>query len=324
MSRFVNVPNGNYYIKVTDGGEIELNTGVANGKVVVTGDLEVRGTQTVIESTDTSINDNIIILNDGETGSGISLDESGLEIDRGSLENQRFVFDEDVTWLDPNTETLKQGGWHFKDLSGDLTGIRTNSISTGGSDLYLINTGTGVVSVTGTANYEAQVTDDDHIPNKKYVDDYVSTVLATTFQSRIDEGTLTKTFVETHDDEVTGNASYVDIGVNDVPVAQFFANRIELNDIRIAGTKIEAVESNADLILAAPGTGSVRINDQMHINATPSIDDPALEPTTPSDGIKIYSKVEDTGNTGLYFVNSSSTRDEIISNNRSLVYSMLF
>lgn len=324
MSRFVNVPNGNYYIKVTNGGEIELNTGVGNGKVVVTGDLEVRGTQTIIESTDTSINDNIIILNDGETGSGISLDESGLEIDRGSLENQRFVFDEDVQWLDPNTETLKSGGWHFKDLSGDLVGIRTGSITTGGGDLYLINSGTGVISVTGTSSYEAQVTDDDHIPNKKYVDDYVSLVLATTFQSRIDEGTVSPTYVETHDIEETGTPSYIEFGIDNVPVAQFYDNRLEFNDLRIAGTKIEAVESNADLILSAPGTGSVRIDDQMHINATPSVDDPASEPTAPSDGIKIYSKVEDTGNTGLYFVNSSSTRDEIISNNRSLVYSMLF
>lgn len=324
MSRFVNVPNGNFYVKVTDGGQIELNTGVANGKVVITGDLEVRGTQTIIESTDTSINDNIIILNDGETGSGISLDESGLQIDRGSLSFQRFVFDEDVTWLDPNTETIKQGGWTFKDNSGDLVGIRTNSISTGGSDLYLINSGTGVISVTGTNNYEAQVTDDDHVPNKKYVDDYVALVLSTTFQSRIDEGTVSPTYVETHDVEETGSPSYIDFGIDNIPVAQFYENRLEFNDIRITGTKIESIDSNADLILSAPGTGSVQIDDQLLINTTPSIDDPATEPSVPGDGVKIYAKAEDTGNTGLYFVNSSSTRDEIISNNRSLVYSMLF
>ena len=44
---------------------------------------------------------------------------------------------------------------------------------TDNGDLTLIGFGTGVVKVLGTNNYENQVTQDDDIPNKKYVDDAI-------------------------------------------------------------------------------------------------------------------------------------------------------
>ena len=56
-----------------------------------------------------------------------------------------------------------------------IRGILTNSIATGGGDPYLINSGTGVINVSGTADYETNVTEDDDIPNKKYVDDAITT-----------------------------------------------------------------------------------------------------------------------------------------------------
>lgn len=42
-------------------------------------------------------------------------------------------------------------------------------------DMVLLPKGTGVLSVTGTTTYESNVTDDDDIPNKKYVDDAAAT-----------------------------------------------------------------------------------------------------------------------------------------------------
>jgi len=343
MSKFLTVPNGNYTLTVQTGGTIRLDTGPGSGEVRITGDLIVEGDTTTIESTITTINDNIIILNDGETGNGVSLRESGIQIDRGNVVDQLLVFDEDVSWLDPTIGSNKDGLWHFKDALGDVTGIRTNSINTAGGDLYLINSGSGVVSVTQTTNYETNILnytgpntidvadpfdggnfDDDTLPNTRALVDYVSSYFAGVFQSRIDEGTVTPTYVETHDFEVTGNPSYIDFGIDNIPVAQFFSDRVELNDIKISGSLIETTASNQDLVLSAVGTGAVRIDDQLHINYTPGVDDVASDPAQPEDGVKIYAKLEDTGNTGLYFVNSSSTRDELISNNRSLVYSMLF
>lgn len=54
--------------------------------VIVTGNLTVRGTQTTIESENAIIKDNLITLNSGETGPGVTLQYSGIEIDRGYVD----------------------------------------------------------------------------------------------------------------------------------------------------------------------------------------------------------------------------------------------
>ena len=90
------------------------------------------------------------------------------------------------------------------------------------------------------------------------------------------------------------------------------------------GSTISSYLSNSDLVLESPGTGSVRIDDTIHINSTPGLDDNTIDPVAPTDGVKIYAKAEGNGNTGIYYVNSNNVRDEIISKNRSLLLSMIF
>ena len=123
-------------------------------------------------------------MNKGETGSGVTENTSGIEIDRGTSTNAQILFDETVSFNDPITETVKPGTFVFKTKDNAIIGLRTNAITTGGGDLYLINSGTGVISVSGTNNYEDQITDDDDVPNKKYVDDAITTGIQTiTIQS---------------------------------------------------------------------------------------------------------------------------------------------
>ena len=186
MSKYVNVPQGNYSLAVQSGGTITLSTGFQQGNVIVTGDLTVQGSTTTVTSQNLDIKDNILTLNSGETGAGITLNDSGLEMDRGTFVNALFTFNENITWSDPVTDTTKTGGFVFKDANNALIGIRTNNINTGGGDLYLINSGTGTVSVTGTINYEVNVTDDDDLTNKKYVDDAITTAFGTVNISTID------------------------------------------------------------------------------------------------------------------------------------------
>lgn len=343
MSKFLQVPNGDYTIKVQPGGNIVLNTGFDQGTVTITGDLLVAGNTTTINTQNMSVEDNIVLLNSGETGAGITLDESGIRIDRGALVDAYMVFDEDLTWADPITATTKNGAFTFKDHTQALVGLRTNSISTGGGDLYLINQGQGVISVTGTTDYEENVfvyssgtlnisgganndgiQDPDYIPNAQGLVDYINAYFAGVFQDRIEEGVLSKTFVETSDIEVTGNPSNVSFGVDGTTVAQYFDNRIELNDIRISGTKIETTESNSTLTLSAPGTGTVKVQDVLEITSQPTIDDGLSEPSFPDSGTRLYVNDRSVGGSGLFFIHEDETRDEIISNNRALVYSMLF
>ena len=102
------------------------------------------------------------------------------------------------------------------------------------------------------------------------------------------------------------------------------ASRINLADLEVRATEIFTTSSNDDLILNAQGTGSVKIKDTLELTKTPGDDDILLDPNAPLDGIKLYSKTQSSGKTGLYFVNDSNYQDEIISKNRALLYSIIF
>ena len=83
-----------------------LNQGVRNddsptfGGLYITGDstingnLYVEGNTTILGTNVIEFEDNIILLNRLETGSGVTLNQSGIEIDRGTLENYRIIFNE--------------------------------------------------------------------------------------------------------------------------------------------------------------------------------------------------------------------------------------
>lgn len=344
MSKFVNVPYGDYTITVQDGGTIRLDTGLSNGEVIVTGDLTVLGETTTVNTTELTVEDNIITVN----SLAGAVNEAGIEVVRDGTVTQKFVFDETISYTSPTLGAIS-GAWHTKDQNGDLVGIRTNVIDTAGGDLYLINSGTGVVSVTETNNYEYGVfnytapntidvldpfgdsgalttprtPDDDNIPNGRAIVDFISSYFTSVFYDRISEG---NTYVETKDVDIDPSVgiSRVEIGVDGAIAANFYHDRLDLFDLRLQSSRIESTDTNQDLVLVSSGSGSVRINDTLHINATPTFEDAALDPSVPSDGIKLYSKTQGTGNTGLYFANSDSTTDEIISNNKALVYSMLF
>lgn len=320
----VSIPSNDYIVKVTPGGTITLDTGPVQGSVVFTGNITVAGTQTIVNSTDLDVADNIIKVNHGETGAGVTLNQSGLQVDRGSLTDAQIVFDETFTWTDPVTDTSVTGGFVFKNLANTLLGIRTVSIDSNGGDLYLINSGTGVISVTGTNNYEGSVTDDDHIPNKKYVDDEIVSALTSTFQRRIEEGSTTKSFVEVRDREVSGVQSVINFDLDSQNVGQVFADRFEIQDIKVQDNMIETTTSDQDLILSAPGTGGIKVLDNMTLTSTPAIDDALADPAGPADGLKLYVKTPETGGTGLFFKHANTATGEIISRKNALLLSMLF
>jgi hypothetical protein len=323
MSRFVNVPNGNYKITVQEGGTIYLDTGFDTGTVEISGNLLVKGETTTINTANMTIEDNIIVLNQGESGAGITDNDnsSGIEIDRGSLSNAFFVYDDSLN--DPiNSSTT--GLFAFRLDGGSVRGIRTNHINTAGSNLHLINAGTGVITVIGTTNYENQVVDDDHITNKKYVDDAISTAFATVFLPQIGDGQVSISSITVVDEENSGVDSVINFAIDGVTVSQLFRDRWEFDEIRIAGTTIETLTSDTDLILKSSGTGNIRVDDVLHINSVPGDDDPSTSPSFPLDGAKIYTSNESTGKTGIYFANADQTRDELVSKNRALLFGMLF
>jgi hypothetical protein len=70
------------------------NITISTNTVYIDGNLFVGGNSTNVYKTNLNITDNIIVLNDGEPGPGVSLITSGIEIDRGSLANVAILWNE--------------------------------------------------------------------------------------------------------------------------------------------------------------------------------------------------------------------------------------
>lgn len=425
MARVLRIPTSDYKIIVGEGNTITLDStnGRNNGagKVLITGDLEVKGDTTTVNSTIVRIDDNIIVLSAGNTADGLpaSLDRpysSGIEIERGSLTNARWVYDDSISWSLGGTVS-GIGTW-LAEQGTQILPIATPGIIAGGN--LFVSVGNGVITVQGSVNYEEKVfrydagvitpnpvsgsviVNDDAIPNAKAVADFVNfsfvnigvsevsqdnsslkvidknniigavlevgsrTIIRTINTHGYSTGdTITITGVITSPTDAIINSINGTFTVTDIPtdntiefnrsttggdpssyvansgravsensriaitvesseIANFYENRIEFYGIKINGTEISTTESNANLILTAPGTGSVLVKDVLAISETPNDDDGSLDPSTPLEGIKVYSKQEGIGDTGLYFVNKSETSGEFISKNRALLFSMLF
>jgi hypothetical protein len=354
MGQFLQV-NGDYNIKAGDGAKITLDTGpvASGGSVRVTGDLIIEGNTVSVAATNLDVEDNIITLNYGETGPGVTLQYSGIEIDRGntasvdpSLEpqsNSSFVWDEaNNTWIIAQGSSPGPFNYEFSNLK--LRKILTNSVTDDG-DLTLIGTGTGVVKVFGTTNYETQVTHDDDLPNKRYVDDAI--LNNPTFQIVAPQTQDTKVVIA--DKEITPNnsstpgslayftattthstygESAVSVIVDNALIGQFFSTRFEVGDLELGGgperneITSRASITNENIFIRTQGTGKLQTNYAVQIEKL------VAAPNYVSDNTLIYASEPDIGTTGVWFVNDSSEvakrNGELISKNKALVFSMLF
>ena len=350
MGQFLRV-NGDYNIRAGDGAKITLDTGpaVSGGSVRVTGNLVVEGDTFNVSTTNLTIEDNIISLNTGEVGPGVSLIYSGIEIERGNTStttpqnNASFLYDESSdAWILAHGSA--PGPFNFDASSLRLKKILTNSTTDDG-DLTLIGTGTGVVKVIGTTNYEDQVTHDDDIPNKKFVDDAIQN--NPTFQIVAPQSQDTRVVIA--DKDITPNLagqagslayftattsyntfgeSAVSIIVDNALVGQFYKNRLEIGDLEIGGgldrneITSRASITNENIYVRTQGTGKLQTNYAMQFEKIGTV------PGYVSDNVLLYGAAPGTGTTGVYFVNDSAEtakqNGELISKNKALVFSMLF
>jgi hypothetical protein len=350
MGQFLRV-NGDYNIRAGDGAKITLDTGpvASGGSVRVTGNLVVEGDTFNISTTNLTIEDNIISLNTGEVGPGVSLIYSGIEIERGNTSsitpqnNASFLYDESTdSWILAHGSA--PGPFNFDSSSLRLKQILTNSTTDSG-DLTLIGTGTGVVKVIGTNSYENQVTHDDDLPNKKYVDDAIQN--NPTFQIVAPQSQDTKVVIA--DKEITPNTSgtagslayftattthstygesAVSIIVDNALVGQFYANRFEIGDLEVGGgpdrneITSRASITNENIYVRTQGTGKLQTNYAIQVENI------GVVPSYVSNSVLLYAAAPSIGTTGLYFVNDSAEvakqNGELISKNKALVFSMLF
>lgn len=76
------------------GLKLDKTGGIISSDLEVQGNFTVSGTSTTVNSTTVTTADNLIVINDGEVGTGVTNGEAGIQIDRGLATNYEFKFDE--------------------------------------------------------------------------------------------------------------------------------------------------------------------------------------------------------------------------------------
>lgn len=325
MSRILKVSQSNYRVQVVDGGIITLDVGTATngGKVVITGDLEVQGETTTINTTELTVEDRVITLNSGETTAGIHADtlgnkQSGIEIDRGSLENAQLVFDEDVHWYSSTTQVVENGAFVLKTADDTVNSLKVATIITGaGSNKFVFDLqgGLGVLSVANTTNYYQRVIDDNDIPNWRTITNYV------TAQNGV--ATVDRLFYPANaafgseDSKIQAFASDISMYIAGNIIATVSANGFTIGNIRINQNQIIDIGAGPtdDLTLAA-------ITNNIVVNGVLNLSDQTLVPTPVAGKTKLYSSAVGGGGTGLYASNITKS-SEMVSKQRAVLLSIV-
>jgi hypothetical protein len=354
MSKILKVSEGDYRIKVPTGNSITLDTGVLTGSVIITGDLDIKGQTTTIESTNATIKDNIIVLNNGEphtNGSGITLGTSGIQIDRGTdsavVLTAKMLFNESVSHFNPITNTVENGTYvlttsrdstntlaSLQISSVELSAISSNGTNTNGIAFNLRSTNTTLTVVNSTYNtvsYENRLIDSS-LTTKLYVNTYVVSGNLKPFPSftpfsgsmadvdtiyKKTAGNVIKSMVETTVD------SEIIFKINTAQRAIITTTGLSVDTLNLFGNTIKNTGANP-LVL----TSDVNL---VELNSVLALDNQSVVPTVISGKTQIYSTaLEGPGRTGIYFTNnnvygsSAFNNDELVSRNRALLFSMLF
>jgi len=227
--------------------------------VVVTGDLTVQGAVTSIETTNTTITDNIITLNDGEAGAGVTSGFAGLEVDRGTLGDATLLWNE-------TTDT-----WEFRDDT-NLSAVAFGSLEVSAIDTDTINSVSGLgiaitddITVTGDIDASGTMTIDTINEHTNSVGVTVDGVL---LQDGVVTGGLTAELGDTVDvtaatlllanDQISGDK--IEGGtIAAITISSLTATSADINGGTVDGTVIGATSS-------AAGTFTLMTADTVDVN----------------------------------------------------------
>ena len=104
--------NGEYTITnkgtgLTSGANITISTNT----LYIDGNLQIGGNSTSVNHTELNITDNLITLNKGETGAGVTLGYAGIYVDRGTQPNVAIEWNETTKFW-----TLSNDGTNFYNI----------------------------------------------------------------------------------------------------------------------------------------------------------------------------------------------------------------
>jgi hypothetical protein len=343
---------------------IDAGSGVTTGTVVITGDLLVRGatqfgvSTTVVE--DTNITDRVVTLNFGETGGSIQSrgnvtgdGYSGIKIARGNVaipnRNDYAAFiewNDNATWQGTGAVQVVDGLFEFRvgktnpsysAIKINAIRIDPNSASTAGAgagqgprlNIFGSDNPTAVMSVAGTNNYAARVTDPDDIPNKQYVDDLIiggpdtveNLVVGKSYVKIIDSFTnaVPSAIIGVLNGDSAQNKT--DSVLTGTTVMRLTESVAQFTGIQFVDNEILPTRPDTNLRLAADGTGQI-------VLAAPLLFENSTVPRPDTGQTGIYVGNPGGGGTGVFFVSSSTlgvvTSDEFVSRKKALIYSLIF
>ncbi len=192
-----------------------------------------------------------------------------------------MMYDSSLPRLNPATGQVENGAFRVQDSNNNLLGLYTNSINTyDNQNLNLLSTGTGIVTVTGTLNYEQQVfqyvngvininnpLDPDALINAQTLIDYVN-VFA---QNEIDDRIVSVEDPNSYVEVLGGSEKVVNILINGTNVADFTETDSRIHRVLISGNTISSF-AGENLILQPGVGGNVSVSNYRLINLNDPID----------------------------------------------------
>lgn len=90
------------------GGNLDANSkNITNIQdMTVAGDLTVSGTTTTLDTTNLEVADNVIVVNKGESGAGVTAGTAGFTVDRGSATDKSFLWNETLDAWDVGSDKI--------------------------------------------------------------------------------------------------------------------------------------------------------------------------------------------------------------------------
>jgi hypothetical protein len=270
-----------------------------------------------------TVEDRVITINSGEQAAGVHADgsgnkQSGIEIDRGSLEKAQFVFDEDIHWYSSITQVVENGAFVLKLADNTPGALQVSTIVSGGGSnrfVFDLKGGLGVLSVANTTNYYQRVIDDDDIPSWKTITNYVT---AQNGVATVDRLFYPATAAYGNEDsKIQAFGSNIQMFIAGNIIATVSANGFTVGNIKINANQIINVGAGAtdDLTLSA-------ITNNVIIDGVLNLTDQVIVPTPISGQTKLYSSTVGSGGTGLYASNITKS-SEMVSKQRAVLLSIV-
>ncbi len=290
----------------TSGAQTIAGNKTFSNNVIVSGNLTVEGTTTEVDSTVVNIGDNIITLNSGETGTPSQ--DGGIEVERGTSDNAKWVWDEgNDRWTsyttDGSTDTLAnvRAGTFFGGLAGNASTATTlataRSIALGG-DLSGSANFDGSADITITAT----VADDSHNHTISNVDGLQDALNAK--QATLTFGIANDNAVEI-DDTDAASGDYAKFTANGLQgrSASEVKSDLSLNNV--------TNESKATMFDGAALTNNPTANTQLADNDSTRIATTAFTQNA-IDARSYVVSIGDGTNTSYIITHGLGTRDVII------------